>query len=177
MQCSEIQEALLEAQYNSKSLPPQAQNHILSCSHCQTLQNSSQSLDAFLELDREPPVLRPGFDTRFYAKLEELKQTKTDSRIESFIRKFQWWFAGAMAGATALVLVTLNQPEMQDPTLFDPDLSLAMELELVEDLDLLAQLEELEDFDVITQLNSLELDTLGDPVAPKPTKKDEVRIQ
>ena len=177
MQCSEIQEALLEAQYNSQLLPTQAQDHLLSCSNCQALQNASESLNAFLELDKEPPALRPGFDTRFFARLEELKQTQTDSGIQSFIRKFQWWFAGAMAGATALVMVMINQPTIQDPTIFDPDLSLAMELELVEDLDLLAQLEDLEDFDVVAQLNPFELDALGNPGTPKPKKKDGVRLQ
>ena len=176
MQCNEIQEALLEAQYNSQPMPSGMQEHIASCDGCQTLQTASQNLDSILALDNESPALRPGFDTRFFARLEEVKEAEANKGLKGFFGKFQWWITGAMAGATALALVMIIQPTTQEDILFDPDLTLAMELEMVEDLDLLAQLEEVEDFDIVAQLNTAELDSL-DGVEGSKEESGEVRIQ
>jgi hypothetical protein len=81
-----------------------------------------------------------------------------------------------MAGATALALVMITQPTLQEDVLFDPDLTLAMELEMVEDLDLLAQLDEVEDFDIVAQLNVAELDSL-DGGKRANEESGEVRVQ
>ena len=176
MQCTEIQEALLEAQYNSQPMPSAMQEHVISCDACQALQAASQDLNAILALDNAPHALRPGFDTRFFARLEELKEAEANKGLKGFFGKFQWWITGAMAGATALALVMITQPTLQEDVLFDPDLTLAMELEMVEDLDLLAQLEEVEDFDIVAQLNVTELDSL-DGVKGANEGSREVRIQ
>ena len=176
MQCTEIQEALLEAQYNSQPLASGVQKHVASCDACQALHAASQNLDEILALDNEPPALRPGFDTRFFARLEEVKEAEANKGLKGFFGKFQWWITGAMAGATALALVMITQPTLQEDVLFDPDLTLAMELEMVEDLDLLAQLDEVEDFDIVAQLNVAELDSLdGGKIANE--ESGEVRVQ
>ena len=59
-------------------------------------------------------------------------------------------------GAAAALVVLVVTPEKQNELVFDPDLSLAMELEILEELELLAQFDAVEDFDVLSQIQPSE---------------------
>lgn len=55
--------------------------------------------------EAEPP--RPGFDTRFYARLNELKGEgkKTQGFVQKYLSRTFWWLAPAGALAAALLVM------------------------------------------------------------------------
>lgn len=156
MQCDEFKEALINAAHPSDQTPEELDAHEKECEPCQIFKKEAHALDALLSLDQHTPP-RPGFNTRFHARLEELKAEESSPGLLDLLKAARFWLAGAAACAAALTLFFQMPPAPSDP-LLDPDISLAMELDMLEDLEVLAHLDEIEDFDVITQLKLDELE-------------------
>ena len=78
---------------------------------------------------------RPGFDTQFFARLEELKAGKKTS----IWQKFRWATVslGAVAATAALLLTLSTEPDGRE----NLDMQIAMELELLENLEVIQNLE------------------------------------
>ena len=151
MKCKDLQQAFMDAQYDNQPLPPEVDAHLRSCSSCHAFKQNTSALDAFLAAD-EPASPRPGFDTRFYAQLNELKSQESQPPLRQLLSRARWWFAGAAVTCSAVLTLFLVQPTALHEGDFNADMPLAMELDLIEDLDLLAHLEEAEDFEILNQL-------------------------
>jgi hypothetical protein len=175
MHCERARELLSEAGYGADGAAPDLREHLAQCAACRTLQAQHTALDRVLALD-EPAVPRPGFDTRFFARLEQEKVSAQRVRAR---RRFVWALLPLCAAAGAALLFTarpsslppaapqeLQHPD-QAPTqaaaveIEPDDLSLAMDLELVEDIDVVQKLDELEDFDVLSQVDADELERIA----------------
>lgn len=169
MNCKDLQQALIDARYSKQPLTSEVETHLRSCPACEAFKRSANALDTFLAVD-EPAPPRPGFDTRFYARLNELKAQESPSNLRQLLSRARWWFAGAAVTCTAVLTLFIVQPAAVHEGGFNTDMPLAMELDLIEDLGLLAHLEEAEDFDVLTQLQ------LGD-LHDAPGEADKERVQ
>lgn len=157
MTCKDLQEALTDAQYSEQPLTSELEAHLRSCASCEAFKHSASALDAFLAVE-EPAPPRPGFDTRFYARLNEVKAQESRPNLRQLLSRARWWFTGAAVTCTAVLTFFIIQPIPVHEGGFTQDMPLAMELDLIEDLDLLAHLEEAEDFDVLTRLQLGDLD-------------------
>lgn len=173
MHCDRARELLSEAGYGADAVEPELRAHLAQCAACRAAQTQQAALDGVLALD-EPALPRPGFDTRFFARLEQEKASAQRVRAR---RRFVWALLPLCAAAGAALLFTarpasLTPPVPQDVRPADlatapaaqiepDDLSLAMDLELVEDIDVVQQLDELEDFDVLSQVDADELERIA----------------
>ena len=107
-----------------------------------------EALDALLASDtNEEP--RPGFDTRFFARLAELKRGKGRHRFA--------WGLGALAAAAAACVAFLALHNVGRTT-FVEEIDLAQNLELAEDIDVVSHLDDVEAFEVLAQLDPKELE-------------------
>ena len=160
MQCNDFKQALLNVPVTPAPLAPEFEAHGNECDSCRAFKEETLALNALLFLDEESPP-RPGFDTRFFARLEEVKTIEQTPLITRLLSPFRIWALAAAVCAAVLVLVV--EPTMTPPDpLIDPDISLAMELDMIEDLEVLAHLDEIEDFDVIEQLNLDDFEALNE---------------
>ena len=111
--------------------------------------------------DDEPP--RPGFDTRFYARLKDV-QEQPDVEDSSWIDRLIWLLVPI--GALVLVAITLSSgTDVFEAVTQSRDMGLAMELDLLENYDVVRDLEEVEHFEFLAQLDLSELDALDVPEA------------
>jgi predicted anti-sigma-YlaC factor YlaD len=130
----------------------QVREHVGGCAECQAYERELAALARLLDADADVEP-RPGFDTRFFARLKAEKQR--DRR--GILRRFGW--AALAAGATAaagvagVVLWRSGQPE---PQLDPADLELALHLDLLEDLDVIRNLHDLEDFEILAGVEDLD---------------------
>ncbi|OGQ85357.1 MAG: hypothetical protein A2289_01360 [Deltaproteobacteria bacterium RIFOXYA12_FULL_58_15] len=132
---------------------PQAETHLQGCVTCQTFARNLQGLDGLLLADT-PDQVRPGFDTRFFARLNE--QRKQPAR-----RWHLWHLVAPLTGAVAagvLGVILLAGPRTA-PDLGD-DLEVAMHLEMLEDLEVISNLEDTEAFEILAKLDEDDLRTL-----------------
>ena len=161
MDQKKIQDALLESRYGEGT------DADVSAPEFQAAKSEMDALDAVLAFSEDEPP-RPGFDTRFYAQLEEMKSGAHEA--PSWSKRLLWWLAPVgLAAAALLVFQTGITPD----NMTDDQLAIAMELELFEDFETVRELDTLEDFELIAQL------TL-DEVEPEPSEAgqpDEVRFQ
>lgn len=171
MRCERARELLSEVGYGADEAEPELRAHLAQCAACRAVQAQHAALDRVLALD-EPAVARPGFDTRFFARLE---QEKTSAQRVRARRRFVWALLPLCAAAGAALLFTARPASLTPPVPADvrpavatpaaeiepDDLSLAMDLELVEDIDVVQQLDELEDFDVLSQVDADELERVA----------------
>ncbi len=93
-------------------------------------------LDALLATDADEEM-RPGFDTRFHARLAEHKAQRAR-------RGFRVWVMslGAIAATAAAIAVAIIVPDKTDEA--QAALEIAYEMDLYEDYDVVADLEVLE---------------------------------
>jgi predicted anti-sigma-YlaC factor YlaD len=149
MRCDEAREALAAARYGGEPVAATVQAHVEACAACRVLSVRAAALETALAADvaLEP---RPGFDTRMFARLDELRRRRT---------RLSRWVLGAVglaAMGTAAVLWVRSPGSGGSPD----DLALAADLELVEDLDLLRRFDEVEAFAVLSQLDPADLEAL-----------------
>lgn len=109
--------------------------------------DADAALDRILALDEDQPV-RPGFDTRFFARLEEHKR---EARRPRAWRRWTIGLATLSAAAAALVMVVL--PVGKETPMSPQELALVMDLELLEDYELVRDLEVIEAFETLAQLD------------------------
>ena len=93
MRCEQAQEALVDALYGAES-SAELSAHLGECAACRAFQAREIALDGFLSVD-EPAVVRPGFDTRFFAQLNAEKARARRKRLT----RFSWALLPLAAGA------------------------------------------------------------------------------
>jgi hypothetical protein len=170
MRCKSVRRILSEARYQGGQYPPGVAEHLVGCQGCGEFARANERLDELLDLDHAIEA-RPGFDTRFFARLSELKVSERESererattalgayRLSEWLQRWRWGFASmsvAAAIALALVLRPNHEPisvSSQVAPLGEQDLALARDLELIEDLDLVRRLQEVEIFETVAQLD------------------------
>jgi hypothetical protein len=162
VRCEDAQREIALARYG-QPLADAAAEHAAQCKACRALTAREKRLDELLSTDADEPP-RPGFDTRFFARLDEEKQRQT-SRGERSRLRFLWALVPLAAGV-AIALVRSPAPPPPPGELAHEDLALAMDLELVEELPMLRQLDELEAYEVLSQLNEDELEAMAREVQP-----------
>lgn len=156
MRCDDVRATLQGNVYEKTQASPEVRTHLEECADCRAYGAQAEELTRLLDLDEDVEP-RPGFDTRFFARLEELKAERDKA---SWWRRWPVWVAAAslsMSAAAAVVLLGVQPPAT--PTL-ESDLALAMELEMLEDLDLVRQLDEVEVYAVLAQLEVEDLDAM-----------------
>lgn len=153
MRCDQAREALSTARYQPGGPDATTRAHVDECAGCREFAARFPTLDHVLEVDVaiEP---RPGFDTRFFARLDDVRTPRRTRRPLA-------WILGAAGASTvglAVVgLVLLSRPEAPAPR---DDLALAADLDLVEDLEMLRRLDEVEAFALLSRLDPTELEAL-----------------
>ena len=160
MKCETARETLALARYE-ESPHSAVEDHLQSCEACRAFRESSAALDALLDSD-ETTEPRPGFDTRFFARLEDEKQ---DLGRSWFVRWFgqlpRWALAGFATSAVTAAVVVLVVPGVQQAGGeggMESEMALALELELLEDYEVVNRLAEVEAFELLAQVDLAELD-------------------
>jgi hypothetical protein len=162
MQCEQAQQALIDALYGAEPVP-EVRAHLERCAVCQAFRSREGALDRWLALD-EPAVARPGFDTRFFARLETEKAAPRQRR-----RARWYWALVPLAASAALVFLGLPQKQPAAPQAAAEapaadDLGIAMELELVENIAVVQKLDQVEDYELLSQLDEGELERIAQEV-------------
>ncbi len=140
MQCDQVRAAL------GHDENAEVREHLEGCAACRQYARDLRDLGTLLDADRDQPV-GLGFDTRFFARLEEEKRRGRRGVLG-------WVFAGAAAAAVAAVVgVVLLRPGDE---LEGADLELALHLDVLEDLEMLRQLEEVEAFELLAGVEDFE---------------------
>lgn len=155
MRCKEALQAVLDARYEGRE-PPAAALEALKRDECRELLERATKLDALLGLD-EPHEPGPGFDTRFFAKLEE---QKSRGRRGLFAGAFATLTVGAAAAAVLALTTfgTIAEGPIDGAT--DPEVALMRDLELLEAYDVVEKLDEVETFELLAALDPETLDQL-----------------
>jgi anti-sigma factor RsiW len=146
VRCEQIQDALALRGDPAHSLEPDVRAHLEECAACRAAALRQEGLDRLLAADADVEP-RPGFDTRFFARLEAHKTRRRR------LRGLLWVGVPALAAA-AVALVTRPAPP-------PGDLELARNLDLVEDLDLLRRLDEVEAFAELRDVDLADLQAVG----------------
>ncbi len=157
MQCDEVR-ALLQANAYETEPEPEVSGHLVGCADCRAHGARLELLNELLDND-EGTEPRPGFDTRFFARLEELKAGEHEGApARARARWLRWLMAAVPVVAAATLLVMTIAPDA-GPALED-DLSLAMELEMIEEIEVVRSLDEIEAYEILAQLDPNELDAM-----------------
>lgn len=150
MLCKQAQEQLL---IPNEAPPPEVTQHLTGCQNCQQFLARHRALDALLSADSDDEP-RPGFDTRFFARLEAMKGKRVPQR------RPLWQWVSLASGAAALAVGFFVVTQRSTPNALVEDMDFAMQLELVEELPLLQQLEEVETYELLAQVDSATLEKL-----------------
>ncbi len=152
MQCSEARRLLTTTRYDGAGTL--LEEHLVTCPQCAAVAQRTRELDALLDADA-PQEPRPGFDTRFFARLDELRQSKT-ARRPSWL----WYlaYAGAAASITMGAVALVGRGPSLPP---ERDRELVANLELLEDEPLLRHLDDVEAYEVLAQVDAATLARLA----------------
>jgi hypothetical protein len=157
MRCEEAQRQVALQRYG-EPVPEAVTSHVSQCQACRQLVVREARLDALLSVEVDEPP-RPGFDTRFFARLDAHKRARSGGGA------WRWlWLLAPLAAGAAIAFIRIAPAPPRDVS--SEDLALAMEHELLEDLPLLQQLDEVEAYDVLSQLSDEELAALARQVSP-----------
>ena len=162
MDQKKIQDALMESRYGDGT------GADLTGPEFESAKSEMDALDSLLSLSEDEPP-RPGFDTRFFAQLDEMKRESQEA--PSWIRRLTWILAPVGLAAAALFVVQMGGSGLEKPS--DEQLAIAMELELFEEYETVRELDALEDFELLAQLTLEELE--AEP--SEPADAEEVRVQ
>jgi len=176
MRCDDAQSELLAGRAPDTSAALAA--HVRECASCQALAGEHSALNAVLALD-EPHAPGPGFDTRFFARLDGERSAAKKKRALFSVRMWLWALVPAAAGVALLVSRpgsrgndAATPPEAAAPAALieavaEPeDLALLEDLELIQDLEVVQQLEQLEDLDLLEGIDGAEIERLAAEVTP-----------
>lgn len=155
MQCERAQMLLNEARYGAEA-SPELREHVASCPACRVVARRDVDLDRVLaRLPSMEPG--PGFDTRFFARLDDEKKRTRRSRYVPAL-----WALLPLAAAAAVFLVRTRP--VKPPVSVPPREALALtrDLELVQNLDVLRNLDELQDYQLLDQLDDRDLSRLAE---------------
>ncbi|MBI5511620.1 MAG: hypothetical protein HY903_22925 [Deltaproteobacteria bacterium] len=159
MQCHDLQQALTAARVGKRPLDEEQQRHLASCDACRAFAALDLRLERALaaDADEEPGV---GFDTRFFARLGEVKKQGERRRWLGLSLSF-----AAAAAAALVAFVALNDADHDD---WGGDIELAMNLELAADLDVVKHLDDVEAFEIIAKLDDRDLDAVLNEAGRRP---------
>lgn len=152
MQCYEARRLLATSRYEGQGAELDA--HLTACDACRTAASRVSALDTLLDGDL-PEEPRPGFDTRFFARLDELKREKPASKLA------WWWYLVSAGSAAALALGIFALVGRTSTVLPAEDRELVANLELVENEDLLRHLDEVEAYVLLAQVDSATLERMA----------------
>lgn len=151
MWCKDAQRALSLGSRDAETNAAVAK-HVAQCPACQNFAQASERLDVLLSLDEDAPP-RPGFDTRFFARLDALRHRPVP-------RRRRWLWAGVVATAGLVAVWWGLLPTRIDTRPKAADLEVAMELDLLEELEMARRLDEVEEFEILAQVDLEELHRL-----------------
>ncbi len=155
MRCEDKQAAWLQArQEKTAVLDAQLERHLIECERCRAFCAAQPALESALGSLADEVGVRPGFDTRFFARLEELKRTEARARSR---KRWLWTIMPLTAAAAALVFVVHTRRE---DARAQEDAALSAELEMVEDLPVVEKLDEVEAYEVLSNVDLETLDSL-----------------
>ena len=161
MRCEDCQTAWLQARQEQAATPsPELEQHLAQCERCRSFCAAQPALEHVLAGLHDEVSVRPGFDTRFFARLEALKRTETRARTR---KRWLWAFMPLTAAAAALVLVV---HERREDARVQEDAAVTAELELVEDLPVVEKLDEVEAYEVLANVDLETLDAVKPDSAP-----------
>lgn len=152
MRCERAQTAWLATQHEAEKATPELLAHLAECETCRAFQRADGRLSRLLSLDENEPV-GPGFDTRFFARLQTHKASQQDLSAPAGrrrtrarrVRAFFLWALPAAGAAAATALLAIGY--FHSPTPSAPptgDLDFAMHLEMLEAMSIVERLDELE---------------------------------
>ena len=151
MRCDDASAQLaLAAQDESVEL----QQHLTECEACRGQRQREADLNRVLA-PLEPVMPRPGFDTRFFARLKGEPRRARRARYLPAL-----WALLPLTAAAALFLLRPHphtQPSSAPAAAHPDQLALSRDLELVQNLDVLRSFDEVQDFQVLEQLDDSEL--------------------
>ena len=128
------------------------QQHLAGCEACRGQGRREAELNRALA-QLAPVVPRPGFDTRFFARLADEPRRARRARYLPVL-----WALLPLTAAAALFLLRPHAQPSAAPSAVHPDqLALSRDLELVQNLDVLRNFDEVQDFQVLEQLDDGEL--------------------
>jgi hypothetical protein len=156
MRCEELREALLQARYGATAEHAEQAAHLASCGACQQFARAQAKLDNVLARS-ENMSAGPGFDTRFFARLEAEKSSGVHARKAARSRRsWLWWsLVPTLTAAAATALILWRRPDPH--AVPQEDLALATDLELVQELPVVEHLDEAETFEVLAEVDVAEL--------------------
>src|SRR3954454_14420696 len=101
MRCDDAQRELGEGRYGADAHDgsPELRAHLAECAACRALATQHVELDRILALD-QPVAPRPGFDTRFLARLADEKARPRAQR-----RRWFWMLVPLATGALSMLLL------------------------------------------------------------------------
>jgi hypothetical protein len=150
MRCDEASAQLALAAQNESA---ELQQHFAECEACRGRRQREADLNRVLA-QLEPVVPRPGFDTRFFARLaDEPKRARRARYLPAL------WALLPLTAAAALFLLRPHphaRPSPAPSASLD-QIALSRDLELVQNLDVLRNFDEVQDFQVLEQLDASEL--------------------
>ncbi len=160
MRCEELHEALVQARYGAAEESAEQTSHLASCGECRAFASEQTKLDSVLA-HSESMSAGPGFDTRFFARLQaEQASNARAGRAARSRRSWLWWsLVPTLTAAAAAALMLWRKPETQSVP--QEDLALATDLELVQELPVVEHLDEAEALEVLAELDVAELDKLA----------------
>lgn len=132
--------------------------HLAECEACRGQKQREAELNRVLA-QLEPVVPRPGFDTRFFARLADEPKRARRARYRPAL-----WALLPLTAAVALFLLRPHAQPSPAPMAARPEqLALGRDLELVQNLDVLRNFDEVQDFQVLEQLDDGELARAEEP--------------
>jgi hypothetical protein len=171
MRCKKAQQAFYDAKSRGCELHPAVEKHVAQCRHCAEFAQAAARLDDILNTD-EPVAPRPGFDTRFFSMLEDVKTGRsahsisTSDAVIAWFRRWRWALIGASSTAAVAVALVARQPHERSSDVEQlarigaQDLGVARDMEMVQDLDLVQKLQDVETYEMLAQID---LDDLEGP--------------
>jgi hypothetical protein len=170
VQCENARERLSIASERA-SPGPELLAHLSSCEACQKLRATEDALDRVLALDtvQEPG---PGFDTRFFARLEAERSQSRRKRSRFFAMALLpaaaalaagvlWLRPGSPTGLAPAKLPTEALANVPEAFADEDELGLLRDLELIEELEIVARLDDLEAFELLEQLEPEQLEQIA----------------
>jgi hypothetical protein len=164
MRCKKAQQAFYDSRSQGDELPPAVEKHMAQCRCCAEFARADTRLEDILNTD-EPVAPRPGFDTRFFSMLEEVKtgrtarSSSTSSAVIDWFRRWRWALVGASLTVASAVALVARQPHEQ-PSDADElarigaqDLGVARDIEMIQDLDLVQKLQDVETYEMLAKID------------------------
>ena len=148
MRCERLQQEALAVGLRVDALSSDDQAHLATCEVCSAFLEEQVALVALLDSDEVQPP-RPGFDTRFFARLEQAK-----AKQRSPWRMVLGFGIAAAAAASFLLVGVPATPEAVS------DVEVALEQEMLENLELMQRLDEAQEHALLAMIDEEELEAL-----------------